>query len=130
MEPRQGPTGIIRRSTSPIVPNYPSNYASLLQYPPYLPYRPYPYYRSTHTSNNPYPNHNYPYKGTNTPSRAQSPTPVNKNSLNFEFARRRDAAKGMEKTERQTSVRFLKETEKIVCTKLSRESPVVEFSLN
>ena len=38
MEPRQGPTGIIRRPTSPIVPNYSSNYAPPFQYPPYLSY--------------------------------------------------------------------------------------------
>ena len=85
MELRQGPTGIIRRPTSPIVPNYPSNYAHPFQYPPYLPYQPYPYYPGTHTSNNPYPNHNYPYNI--------------------------DATTSVEKTERQTSVRFLKKQE-------------------
>ena len=45
MEPRQGPTGIIRRPTSPMVPNYPSNYAPPFEYPPYLPYQPYAYYK-------------------------------------------------------------------------------------
>ena len=62
MEPRQGPTGIIRRSTSPMVPNYPSNYAPRFEYPPYVPYQPYPYYPGTYTPNNPFPNHDYPYK--------------------------------------------------------------------
>ena len=62
MESRQGPTGIIRRSTSPMVPNYPSNYAPRFEYPPYVPYQPYPYYPGTYTPNNPFPNHDYPYK--------------------------------------------------------------------
>ena len=112
MEPRQGPTGIIRRPTIPIVPNYPNNYAPPFQYPPYLPYQPYPYYPGSLASNNPYPNHNYPYKGTNTTPRAQSPAPANKNDLNFDSARRTDATTSVEKTERQTSVRFLKKQEK------------------
>ena len=108
VEPRQGPTRIIRWPTSPIMPNYPSNYAPPFQYPPYLPHQLYPYYTSTHTSNNLYPSHNYPYKGANTPPREQSPAPVSKHDLNFDPARRTDAATSMEKTERQTSVRFLK----------------------
>ena len=111
MEPRQGPRGLIRRPTSPIVPNYPSNYTPSFQYKPYLPCQAQPYYSSTHTPGNIYPNHNYPYKETNTPPKAQSPAPVNKNDANFESAHRTDAATGMEKTERQTSVRFLKKQE-------------------
>ena len=112
MEPRHVPAGIIRRPTIPIVPNYPRNYASPFQYPRYLANEPYPYYPGTHTSKNSYPNHNYPYKGTNTLPRAQSPAPVNKNDVNFNSPRRTDATTDMEMTVRQTSVRFLKKQEK------------------
>ena len=70
------------------------------------------HWTGTEQSNIPYPNHNYPYKGTNAPPRAQSPAPVIKSNLNFDSARRTDVATGMEKTERQTSVRFLKKQEK------------------
>ena len=87
MAPRQGPTGMIKRPASPIVPNYPSNYAPLFQYPPYLLYQLYSYYVGMHASKKPYPNHNYPYKETNTPPRAQSAASVNKNDLNFDSAR-------------------------------------------
>ena len=68
--------------------------------------------------------HIHPY----IPPRAQSPAPANKIDLNFNSARQTDAMTGIEKTERRTSVRFLKKQENSSVPKLSRESPVVELS--
>ena len=84
-----------------------------------MPYGPYPYFPAPPMQGTGYSNTNNYQSGTNTPPRSRSPTPVTKESLNYDSTRRTDAAMGTEKAERQNSVRLLRKNEEFSSQKLT-----------
>ena len=115
---RQNTPGIIKRPHSPGAINFPNNFAP--QYPyPYMPYGPYPYFPAPSIQGSGYPNTINYQKGANTPPRSRSPAPNSSEPLNYDSTRRTDAATGMEKAERQTSVRLLRKNEESSSQKLT-----------